>query len=369
MNDKKIFYIAVIGGVAFVTALIGGALGFFGGQYWASKSSYADLLISGNQVGQKEVVIKEAKNVIIEQDVRLDQLSKQVDKSLYGVFRKKTASKVLMDQLYAPDEFITSAVAITNDGWFISWSANDLTEKGYVLVKENVTYEIDKVLTDALTKVKFIHAKAVTPQVVEFAQREKLKVGQTLAGIDSTWHRLQIANISDLHSRNLQKKSDYIQSVDNYDERLELLSVSELSAGLPMFNLDGQLVAISQTNNQGLRIAYINSLMNGVLKEAKISHPYLGVNYLELARIPGATAGIVGAMVVKNPQGIAVRADSPLTKLLQEGDIITGIEDSKISQDTSLADLIFDYKPGSSVTFHVLRQGKEFTIEKAIGVK
>lgn len=352
-----------------MTALIGGALGFFGGQFWATKSSYSDLLLSGNQVGQKEVVIKEAKNVVIEQDVRLEQLSTQVDKSLYGIFRKKAVSKVFMEQLYGPDEFVSSAVAITNDGWFISWSLADVSEKGIVLVKDNATYEIDRVIADPTSKMKFIHAKEVAPQVVEFAQRENLKVGQTLAGIDVTWHKLQIANIGDLHSRPVQKKSDYIQSLENYDERLQLLSVSNITAGLPMFNLDGQLVAISQLNNQGLKIAYINSLMNGILKESKISHSYLGINYLELSRIPGSTAGTDGVMVVKNQQGIAVRPDSPLTKLLQEGDIITGIEDSKISQDTSLADLIFDYKPGSSVTFHVIRLGKEFTIEKPIGVK
>jgi|GEM_PF-6806510 len=369
MKDKKISYIAVIGGVAFLTALIGGALGFFGGQFWASKSSYSDLLLSGNQVGQKEVVIKEAKNVVIEQDVRLEQLSGQVDKSLYGVFRKKAASKILWEQIYGPDEFLSTAVAITNDGWFITWSNSDITEKGIVLVKESATYEVDKVIADSSSKIKFIHAKNVSPQVVEFAQRESVKVGQTLAGVDVTWHKLQIANIGDLHARQIQKKTDYIQSIENYDERLQLLSVSDISAGLPMFNLDGQLVAISQLNNQGLKISYINTLMNGVLKESKLSHSYLGVSYLELARIPGSTAETAGAMVVKNLQGIAVRADSPLIKLLQEGDIIIAIEDSKISKDTSLADLIFDYKPGSSVTFHVIRQGKEFTIEKSIGVK
>lgn len=369
MKDKKILYIIIIGVVVFVTAMIGGALGFFGGQFWASQSSYGDLLLSGNQVGQKEVVIKEAKNVVIEQDVRIEQLSKQVDKALYGVFRKKTVSKVLLEQFYGPEDYLSPAVAITNDGWFISWSLTEASEKGIVLVKDNATYEIDRVLADSFTKIKFIHAKEVTPQVVEFAQRESVKVGQTLVGIDTTWHRMQIANIGDLHARQTQKKYDYIQSLENYDERLQLLSVSELTAGLPMFNLNGQLVAISQPENQGIKIAYINSLMNGVLKDSKILHSYMGLNYLELSRIPGSTFGSDGVMIVKNLQGIAVRADSPLTKLLQEGDIITGIEDSKISKDTSLADLIFDYKPGSSVTFRVLRQGKEFTIEKSIGVK
>src|SRR5680860_1012101 len=84
------------------------------------------ILPTSDQLGQREVIIKEARNVVVEQDLKVTQLSDQVYKASFGIYRKKTFGRNVIDQLYSPDEMLTQAIAITSDGWLAAYNPGEL---------------------------------------------------------------------------------------------------------------------------------------------------------------------------------------------------------------------------------------------------
>lgn len=346
-----------------IVGILSGFAGSFFSRYFIDRLPLiSDLYLpTQGQLGQKEVIIQEAKKVVVEQDVRVGQVLDQTKKPLYGVYHKKAVGKTVSDQLYTPADFVAGAVAVTSDGWLVSHFEGGVLPASYVIIKDNLVIAPEKIISDQASGLKFIKVTGVNLSVAEFATIDNISSGQSVLAYDILSHASKLSQIVDARYRLLQTKADYIYSADLYDQKMLLAeTLGKGFIGAPVFNLNGEVVGLSGGDNTVIKIGYVNFLLKSVLRDGTIQKPYLGFSYVDLSYAQGLseTYPILGVLVVKNAAGVSVARDSSLANQLKEGDIITAIENTTLNSDHSFADLLYDYKMGNEVTFKVLR-GKE----------
>lgn len=145
------------------------------------------------------------------------------------------------------------------------------------------------------------------------------------------------------------------------------------NSGGPLVSYTGEVIGINTAiaeDAQGIGFAIpvndIKGMIAGVLEKGAIVRPYLGVRYVGLNKgiqeqLKLSTSE--GAYVLGDGRGLAVVAGSPADKAgLQEGDIITAVDDQKIDEDHSLASRLAQHAPDDKITLTVLRDDKEQAI-------
>ncbi|NTW98221.1 MAG: PDZ domain-containing protein, partial [Oscillochloris sp.] len=165
-------------------------------------------------------------------------------------------------------------------------------------------------------------------------------------------------------------------------------AINSGNSGGPLINLHGEVVGLNTLvvrNDQlsvtaapveGLGFAVPSTIFRGVAEQliatGKVSYPFLGVSYLPIDGSIAAELDLpvqTGALIQSSRQGTpAVQPGTAAARAgLREGDIITAIDDSQIDGDTSLRQLLLQYKPGDTVTLTVLRDGDESSVEVTLG--
>jgi S1-C subfamily serine protease len=146
--------------------------------------------------------------------------------------------------------------------------------------------------------------------------------------------------------------------------------IYEGNSGGPLLNMDGQVVGmnvakatqsqlgISRDDQSGIGFAIasdaVKSLVDQIISTGKVSRAYLGIE----------------SRTLQSGQGVvSVETGSPAaTAGLEAGDIITGFDGQEIDANHPFINmLIFDHKPGDTVSLDVDRNGQEITLEVTLG--
>ena len=134
----------------------------------------------------------------------------------------------------------------------------------------------------------------------------------------------------------------------------------------PLVNLGGQVIGINtavagQAQNIGFAIPIndVKSLIASVQSSGKISHPYLGVRYVQITKDFATRNNLKvtdGAYVIGDQEKLAVLPDSPAAKAgIQSGDIITRVDGQALDVSHTLPSVLGRRQVGDHAKLEIVR--------------
>ncbi len=248
------------------------------------------------------------------------------------------------------------------------------SDKIQVMLSNGKTVNAKTVGTDSTTDlaVLAIDSKYVT-QTAQFGDSKSLQAGQTVIAVGSPlgseYASTVTQGIVSAPSRNITTSSANQQTVIQTDA-----AINPGNSGGALVNSAGQVIGINSmklaqsgdgTSVEGMGFAIpsneVVTIVNQLVKKGKITRPQLGVKVIALQGIPQSYRkhlnikstskdGIYIASVTKN--GSASQAG------LKSGDVITKVDNKKVSDVASLHSILYNHKVGDTVTITVNRSGK-----------
>ena len=263
---------------------------------------------------------------------------------------------------------------ITNDGLIatnkhvVEKAGSDLT----VVTDDGKKYPAQVKALDPLLDFALIKIDGKNLPVVELGGSDTLQVGQTLIAIGNALGEFQntvTTGVLSAKERTIQAGGGVGQA-DQLENLLQTdAAINPGNSGGPLINLSGQVVgvntAVADAQGIGFAIA-INQARQAIdsyNQKGKIVRASLGVRYQPLtqdyARLNNLPTD-TGALLIGSRGAPAIVPGSAAARAgLQEGDILTAIDATKIDESHSLGGLIGRKSPGDEIEITFLRNGKE----------
>lgn len=354
-------------------------LGFIGGL----SASYLFYL----KIKQEFTIVSEAPVVYSEKVIETEYIPQTTEEEKIIAVVKENSPSVVSIVLYKDITFLlpTSeekqqrSQVSAGTGFIVSEDGMILTNKHvisdeeaeYVVIMNNGDEYNAKVLAKdpvqdlAILKIegeeKFSALKLGTVDEIQIGQIV-IAIGNALGryqntvsvGVVSGLGRTVIASGADL---TVEKLEDIIQTD---------AAINKGNSGGPLINLNGEVVGINtavSVEGQGIGFAIsIDKALRDIEQVktiGKISYPYIGVRYFSLNKEISKENDIsvdYGAWIYSSGTDPAIVPDSPAEKSgIKEGDIILEVNGEEITEENSLAKIIFKYNPFQSVNLKILR--------------
>lgn len=376
LNQQKIANIVLVSVLASsLTGFLGGGIAF----------SYIDRIQDNNTQTSSNLNISEEQSAIIDlveksnQSVVSISISKQIPLRRSSPFDYFFGGQ--SQDISKQDEEIQRTIG-GGTGFIVSSDGLIITNK-HVVSDSTATY---KVLfndgSEVQAEVKALHptqdlaiikVDKINLKQVEFADSDKLKVGQTAVAIgnalnefDNTVSRgvisgLRRSIVASDRNGNTEQLSQVIQTD---------AAINQGNSGGPLLDINAKVIGVNVATAEGAQsIGFaipsnvVVRMIDDYKKFGKVRVPFIGVRYNMI--VPGSEQakqyGVEnGALVVGDSQAPAILSNSPAAKAgLKTGDIITKINDKNLSLKQQLADIVSQYKVGDKIELSVIRDGKE----------
>lgn len=214
--------------------------------------------------------------------------------------------------------------------------------------------------------------------VAEFGDSDQLTVGETAIAIGSPlgseYANTVTQGIVSSLNRNVSLKSEDGQAISTKAIQTDT-AINPGNSGGPLINIQGQVIGITSskiasnggTSVEGLGFAIpandVKNIIKQLEKDGKVTRPALGIHMVNLTNL--STADIKKLKLPdKVTSGVAVRSvqkNMPANGHLQQYDVITKVDDTKISSTTELQNVLYSHSIGDEITVTYYRNGKEET--------
>lgn len=311
------------------------------------------------------LIISNAKNVIVQQDAKIDETVSSVGSSLVGIYKKK-AAQVKPSEVFALENFYKlnepngQGFVITSDGWIVTSLVLVKDYSNYVVItKDKTIYQIDKAAADSLTKFNFIHVPARDLPVRKFAEIKDIKNGSLAVSVN--WLGANsVAAVS-----GFSDSAGLVKSSDSFSRKLVLSNKPTAEfKGAVIFNLAGDALGLVNDGGEIEPLSHLNGAVKSLFKTKTGVRSSLGVNYIDLTglvEIAGQNSlWQKGVVIYKDQKAAAIKKNSPAEiSGLREGDIIISVDNLELNKDNNLAEIIQDHLAGETVNLLISRQGQE----------
>ena len=149
------------------------------------------------------------------------------------------------------------------------------------------------------------------------------------------------------------------------------------NSGGPLVNLDGEVVGVNTLIQVGAGGSYgfaipvneVRRVAQLILKEGRVRYPYLGLMLTDVKDLDEAQAAKLGKTLPPAGAFVAeLTPGAPAGKAgLHPGDVITGIDNQKVSGSSDVVDYVSSQNIGSKVTLRYVREGKPATLLVTLG--
>jgi hypothetical protein len=361
MKKKTVFFLLLAIALA---GLAGGLVGSLIFQDYFSSSNNQDIL--DNNLGvvgtdaSRNVVIQDAKKVVVNQDVKTDEAATRARQNLVG-FYDRSGVKKDFDYYRLPQPAL-SALLLTSDGWVLAYSPDfrdlkSLAAKFVAIGNDKKIYELDQLIIDKQSGLSFIHLSAAADlSTPNFTTRADLHPGQLLLGVSAG---------GSSYLTSLVSRDSLHLATASYDPEYQLSLLPEPSGADYVFDLSGAVAGL-RLGKTWRPISDFQALISSILKTRTISRPTLGLVSVNLD-------GLVKNDLVSNRElsqrsqaGALIYSDDLKTLAvykggaadlagLKAGDIVTRLDNNIIDGGHSLEEILQQYVPGQSVDLTVKR--------------
>lgn len=320
----------------------------------------------------------ELQRVIAEGEVVTD-IAKQVSPSVVSiVFDVPSATSSLFSGIDY-EQGAGTGIIISKDGYVLT--NKHVVPIGATRIKvianDGTTYEsVSIVGRDPVNDLAFLKIKDVsnlTP--AKLGDSSQLVVGGKVVAIGNALGEFQTTVTSGIVSGvNRSITAGDATESENLSNLIQTdAAINPGNSGGPLVNINGEVIGINTAISQGaegigfaIPINEAKGLIKGVIANGTVDRGYLGVRYIMLnveAAKHYKLSRSKGAFVTGSGSASAVLPGSPAERAgLKEGDIITRVNDTELSETISLVSLLAQYGPGDSVKLIVVHDGKERTV-------
>ena len=327
-----------------------------------------EINLSDSIYERANLVIRDAKKVVVNQDVKMEETATNLKPSLVIILKKAANANY-----YSLDKTEGLGMIISNDGWVLinGWDiseANDVDLSQYqVLADGRKVYEIEKVLPTTLpggslvtlAKLKGASGLPVRPLVPS----SDVKPGTSIILLTPKGDLLPNVVVS--------KNNPYgVTSSDHPKTTLDLAQVPTESFQQALaFTLNGDFLGWLGEDNKLYPAYLLSSAWRSLTSSGQVKWPSLGVNYLDLTRVispdlkldRGAWLADLGASSPIVSGGAADRAG------LKEGDVIIKVNNQELGRDFNLTSAILGQLPGDRLILSYDRGGVLMETEVTLG--
>ncbi|MBS1243202.1 MAG: protease [Nitrospirae bacterium] len=261
-----------------------------------------------------------------------------------------------------------------------------VNENGFILTNNHVVKGADEIKvilydkrefkgkvvgTDPRTDLSVVKIEATNLPTLTLGDSSKLKTGDVVLAVGNPFglnQTITMGIVSAVGRSNigLADFEDFIQTD---------AAINPGNSGGALVNGRGELVgintAIFSTSGGYMGIGFAipsdmaKSVMDSIIKHGKVIRGWLGVS------IQNLTPDLAKSLGIKETEGAliaGVENSSPADKAgLKRGDLITEMNGKKITDATTLRNVVASMAPGAKADIKIIRSGKELTITAVLG--
>lgn len=253
-------------------------------------------------------------------------------------------------------------------------------EAGYtVLTNDGEKIKAEVVARDPVQDIAILKIDKTGLPTIQLGNSDEVKAGQTVIAIGNSLgefsNTVSVGVISGLR-RSITAINDYGESEELSEVIQTDAAINQGNSGGPLINLKGEAIAINVAMAQwaenvgfALPINIVKRDVDQVVREGKISYPFLGVRYILITpeiQEENSLSVDYGALIVRGEKAgeLAIVPGGPADKAdLEENDIILEINGERIDSDNPLADVVQEYNIGDRINLKILHKGEEKEVQ------
>jgi serine protease Do len=264
-----------------------------------------------------------------------------------------------------------SGVIISKDGYIVTnHHVIDGAKDIEVTLNDKRTYKAEVVGTDPATEVALVKIKENDLPFMTYGNSENIKVGEWVLAVGNPFNleSTVTAGIISAKGRNhiINGRKNPIESFIQTDA-----AVNPGNSGGALVNTSGELIGINTaivSNGGGSYVGYsfaipvniVKKVVGDLIETGSVQRAYIGVNLIDINAKFAKEKNIThlkGAYVANLVAGGSAEESG-----IQQGDVITGIQDAPVNSVSELHEQIAKYRPGDKVNVNLIRNEKEVNL-------
>lgn len=389
---KKPIFLTIL--ISAVFGLIAGSFGGFYVQLWLKEKNFLEnqsSLIEEQQLPSRTVknvpeVVKENSPAVV--SVIVSKLVPIIEQEYFNPFGENSPFDIRIPILRKKGEELREVGGGT--GFIVSSEGLIATNKHVVLdedaeytilTNDGQKYQAEVLDRDPLQDVAILKTDANNLPIIKLGNSDKLEIGQTVVAIGNALgefrNTVSVGVISGL-LRTITAESG------GFTEQLEEViqtdaAINQGNSGGPLLNLYGEVIGINtaravSAENIGFAIPInkVKKAINDVTNKGRIMYAFLGIRYVPVTQAIAEAKGLsvdYGVLIAGGgaaEESVIVPGSAAEKAGLKEGDIILEINNKRINENNTLANILLSYYPGDEIFLKVLRDGKGLTLKAVL---
>lgn len=312
-----------------------------------------------------------------EESKKIVEVIEEVNESIVGISKIKSSGSSIFSKNGISELGMGTGVILSEDGYILTnWHvAGEKYSNCYITIENGKIYNGTVMWADSdldLAIVK-IAAKGLTP--IQIGDSDQVQVAEAVYAVGNPigfeFQKTVTSGIISAVDRTIkieeENKLSYMEDLIQTDA-----SINEGNSGGPLVNVNGEMIGITTikiASVEGIGFAVpintIKPIIQKFLQTGKFEEAFIGIYGFDREVIPYLNGNIEFDSGIYVDQ---VSVDGPSYKSgLQEGDIITQIDQVTLNKMSELRNYIYQKQPGDNVTLKVLRNRREIEINITLG--